>query len=85
MNDINDEWISLPDGSYPDYQINRAGDVRTLDGKLVPYFRPDDLYDPTEDTFDTYKLDCKYAKGITVGRYELIEEAFGFNKDDADS
>ena len=79
-----DTWVLLPDGSYPNYQVNRAGDVRTLDGELVPYHRPSDLYDPTEDTFDTYKLDSKYGKGFIVGRYELIEDAFGFNKEDAD-
>ena len=73
-----DTWVSLPDGSYPNYQINRAGDVRTLNGELVPYYRPPSP-DPNDDTYDTYKLDCKYGKGFTVGRYELIEDAFGPN------
>jgi hypothetical protein len=73
-----DTWVSLPDGSYPNYQVNRAGDVRTLDGELVPYHRPPSP-DPNDDTYDTYRLDHKDIKNIAVGRYELIEAAFYLN------
>ena len=74
-----DTWVSLPDGSYPNYQVNRAGDVRTLDGELVPYHRPPDLYDPTENTFDTYELSSKYGGTNCESRYDLIEAAFNSN------
>ena len=29
-------WISLEADGYPGYEINASGDVRTLDGELVP-------------------------------------------------
>ena len=72
---LNGDWICLPDGSWPNYQVNSNGDVRTLDGEIVPYTRPV-MPDPTDDSEDTYILD-----GCTVGRYELIEAAFGETND----
>ena len=62
-----DTWISLEADGYPGYEINASGDVRTLDGELVP----------TAYTDEGYLLDSPIGKGIYGTKRELLAGHFG--------
>ena len=59
-----DTWVSLEADGYPGYEINASGDVRTLDGKLVP----------TTYTGEGYKLSPGYS---WCSKDELLAGHFG--------
>jgi len=71
-------WISVPDGSWPDYQVNRLGQVRGPDGVLLAARRPHTMPDPTDDSYDSYMLD-----GDIVYKSDLLEVCFGIKTEEA--
>ena len=62
-----DTWVSLEADGYPGYEINASGDVRTLDGKLVP----------TAYTDEGYNLNTIVGNGIYASKEELLAGHFG--------
>ena len=73
-------WFSIP--GYDNYQINRNGDVQTIDGVLIKAIRPKDIGDPEDDTYDVYYLDVGREFPSVTGKYELLKDVFGKTKYD---
>ena len=70
-------WVSIPDGSWPGYQVNRSGQLRDPDGVLLTPHRPR-MPDPTDDSEDSYTIN-----GSIAYKAELIELCFGTNSSES--